>query len=136
MSEHMTADVGIIGGGLVGCAAALALRRHNLSVVLFEQGWCGAQASGVNYGGVRRQGRAPLQLLLAQRAHAIWQRLAEVVGSDCEYTASGHLKLARSDDDLQTLEEYRERAAPYGLDLQILGREQLQGLGRYLRGLV
>ncbi len=126
MSECLTADVAIIGGGLMGCSAALALRRMNRSVLLLEQGWCGAQASGVNYGGVRRQGRPEIQLPLAQRSHAIWQSLPELVGSNCEYTISGHLKLARSDAEMALLEEYREQAEKFGLQLEILGRASLR----------
>jgi len=126
MSERLTADVAIIGGGLMGCSAALALRRMNLSVVLLEQGWCGAQASGINYGGVRRQGRAAVQLPLSQRAYAIWQRLPQLVGSDCEYTVSGHLKLARSEIEMASLEDYRAQADGFGLQLEILGRAALR----------
>jgi len=126
MSAEPLADVAIVGGGLVGCAAALALRRRGLSVVLLEQGWCGAQASGVNHGGVRRQGRATIQLPLAQRAHEIWQRLPELIGDACEYAMSGHLKLARTDADMATLEADNARAAPFGLELELLGRERLR----------
>jgi sarcosine oxidase subunit beta len=113
-------DVAIIGGGLMGTSAALELRRQQRSVVVLEQGWCGAQASGVNYGGVRRQGRAACQLPLSQRAHAIWRRLEQTIGSDGEYIASGHLKLARGDADMQELIAYREMAAAYGLELELL----------------
>lgn len=138
MTERLTAEIAIIGGGLMGTSAALALRRQQRSVVVLEQGWCGAQASGVNYGGVRRQGRAPIQLPLAQRAHAIWQRLPEVIGSDGEYVMSGHLKLARSEADMATLEAYRELVRPFGLQLELLGREAVHGrypwLGKYVAG--
>ena len=122
----MTIDVAIVGGGIVGCAAALALRRHGLSVTLLEQGWCGAQASGVNHGGVRRQGRPISQLPLAQRAHSTWERLAEVIGVDGEFEATGHLKLARSDSDMALLEVERARAIPFGLKIELLGRDVLR----------
>lgn len=134
----MTADVAIIGGGIVGCAAALALRRQGLSVTLLEQGWCGAQASGVNHGGVRRQGRPTSQLPLAQRAHTTWRRLAEVIGADGEFEATGHLKLARSDGDMALLESDRARSEPFGLEIELLGQESLRrrypALGMRLTG--
>ncbi len=136
--EAPLADVAIIGGGLVGCAAALALCRRGQSVLLLERGWCGAQASGVNHGGVRRQGRATTQLPLAQRAHSVWQRLREVIGETGEFVMSGHLKLARTEADMVVLEADNARAAPFGLEFQLLGREQLRhrypALGRGLAG--
>lgn len=125
MSAEASADVAIIGGGLVGCAAALALRRRGRTVLLFEQGWCGAQASGVNHGGVRRQGRAAIQLPLAQRAHELWQRLPELIGDAGDYVMSGHLKLARTDADMAVLETDNARATPFGLVFELLGRERL-----------
>ncbi|GGE32205.1 FAD-binding oxidoreductase [Agaricicola taiwanensis] len=113
-------DVAIVGGGLIGSSAALALRRLGFSVVLIERDLCGARASGVNFGGVRRQGRSIGQLHLAMRAHAIWQRLPELIGTDGEYVQSGHLKLARSPQDLAALAEYRERTSDFDLKLEIL----------------
>jgi sarcosine oxidase subunit beta len=126
MTVRLDADVAIIGGGLVGTSTALALRRHGLSVVLLEKGFCGAQASGVNYGGVRRQGRPVEQLPLSQRAHAVWPRLRDRIGTDGEFLSTGHLKLARSDADMALLEAYAARARPCGLDLELMGHNQLK----------
>ena len=67
MTIRLQADAAIIGGGIAGGAAALFLREAGLSVILLDKGFCGAQASGVNYGGVRRQGRPPEQLALSAR---------------------------------------------------------------------
>lgn len=113
-------DVAILGAGLIGGSAALALARAGVACVLIERGAAGAAASGVNFGGVRRQGRSPAQLHLAARAHDIWPRLPELIGTDGEYVRSGHLKLARTNGDLQALEAYRERVQAFGLDLEIL----------------
>ncbi|TKC92293.1 FAD-binding oxidoreductase [Trinickia terrae] len=120
MSELLCYDVAIVGGGLVGSSAALALARRGLSVGLFERRDCGAQASGVNYGGVRCQGRPVEQLPLALRARRIWDRLPELVGIDGEFVASGHLRLARSDADLDALDAYAKLAGEHGLPLQVM----------------
>lgn len=121
----MKADVAIIGGGLVGCSAALALRQKGLSVVLLERGFCGAQASGVNYGGVRRQGRPTQQLPLAQRAHAVWPKLKELIGIDGEFRRTGQLKLARSEAEMASLEAYATAAVSTDLKLELLGANAL-----------
>ncbi len=115
------ADVAIIGGGVAGCAAALALRGRGLSVVLLEKGACGAMASGTNFGGVRRQGRDFREMALAHRAREIWGRLPALVGEDCEFRATGHIKLARDDAEMAELESYARAARDFGLDLSVIG---------------
>jgi len=125
MKERVSTQVAIIGGGIVGASAALALRRMGLRVALLERDFCGSRSSGVNYGGVRRQGRPLEQLPLAQRAHAIWGKLPELIGIDGEYIRSGHLKLARSEADAAALEAYRQRSLGHGLGLQMLGQRAL-----------
>ena len=62
-------DVAIIGGGLVGTWTAYFLRKRGRSVAVIEKGTVGGQASGVNFGNVRLQGRHPSEFPLALRAH-------------------------------------------------------------------
>ncbi|CAM5798095.1 NAD(P)/FAD-dependent oxidoreductase [Rhizobacter fulvus] len=126
MTERLSADVAIIGGGIVGSSAALFLRRLGLSVVLLERGLCGAAASGVNYGGVRVQGRPVSQLPLALRARRIWETLRQHIGIDGEYVRSGHLKLARSPADLGALEAYAATVREHGLVLALSSGESFR----------
>jgi sarcosine oxidase subunit beta len=125
-------DVAIIGGGLAGCSAAFHLRQRGASVVLLERGRCGAQASGVNFGGVRQQGRHPAELPIARRSRAIWNRLPELIGIDGEFRMTGHLKLARSDAEMADLEAYAETARPHGLKLELIDRTALRRRFPYL----
>ncbi|MFM0525243.1 FAD-binding oxidoreductase [Paraburkholderia strydomiana] len=126
MSDAPHYDVAIAGGGLVGSSAALALARRGLRVGLFERRFCGAQASGVNYGGVRCQGRPVEQMPLAMRARRIWDRLPDLIGIDGEFTVSGHLRLARSENDLAALQQWADMARDYGLHAQLLSGAQFR----------
>jgi sarcosine oxidase, subunit beta len=138
MSERLRADVAIVGGGIAGCAAACALRTAGMSVVLLEKTLCGAGASGVNFGGVRQQGRHLAELPLARRSRPLWDGLAARLGEDVEFVASGHIKLARSAADMADLERYALDAAEHGLRLELLGatavRSELPWLGRDVVG--
>ena len=125
MSDSRT-DVVIVGGGLVGCAAALRLRERGASVAVVEKNQLGAAASGVNFGGVRRNGRKLAELPIAARAIAIWKRLPELVGSDCEYAITGNIKVARSDEDMDQIAAHAEAQGPYGVEVQMLGRNTLR----------
>ena len=115
----MDTEVAIVGGGVAGCATALYLARREVPVVLLEKGDAGAQASGVNFGGVRQQGRHLSELPLSRRARSIWPRLREIVGDNCEFAASGHLKLASTDAELAALTDYAGAARDHGLDLEV-----------------
>ncbi|WP_372619802.1 NAD(P)/FAD-dependent oxidoreductase [Falsiroseomonas sp.] len=136
---ELRTDVLVIGGGLVGASAAFFLRRdHGVPVVLVERGLVGSQASGVNFGNVRRHGRHPTQLALAERSRAIWGELPKLIGADCEYAVTGHVRLASSDDDMQVLADWAEAARPHGVVPELIGRNTLRSrfpwLGRQFVG--
>ncbi len=119
MTENR-ADVLIVGGGLMGAATAFFLRRRGLSVILLERGLIGQQASGVNFGNVRRQGRFPPQLPLAHRSRALWSRLPGLLGEDVEFLPTGHLRVAYGPEQVAMMEAYRDTARPWGLELEML----------------
>src|SRR3989344_2962490 len=126
-------DVAIVGGGIMGASAALALRRKGVAVVLLERDLCGSRSSGVNYGGARRQGRPVSQLPLAQRAHQVWADLPVLIGTDGEYQRSGHFKIGRSEADMASLEAYAHLSRDFDLGLQLISgttlRERCPWLG-------
>jgi sarcosine oxidase subunit beta len=127
MSAVLHADVLIIGGGLVGAATAFHLRaQHAMSVVLLERDRVGSQASGVNFGNVRRQGRFLPQLPLAHRARAIWGQLGPLLGDDCEFIATGHVKVAYDDAELGELEHWAAEARHWDLHIEMLGANTLR----------
>lgn len=138
MTERLAVDVTIIGGGTAACAAAVALRGLGLTVAVLEKRLCGAGASGVNFGGVRQQGRHLAELPLARRARALWDDLNRLLGEDVEFEASGHIKLARSAADMAELERYAKTAREHGLELTLLGanavRDELPWLGPNVAG--
>lgn len=126
MTRHLVVDVAIVGGGTAGCAAALNLAKRGLSVALFERRTVGSQASGVNFGGVRQHGRDLRELPLSRRSHEIWAQLSELIGNDCEFTPTGHLKLARDETQMAVLERYAGEVGEFGLELELLGRNALR----------
>jgi sarcosine oxidase subunit beta len=114
------ADVIVIGGGIVGTSTAFFLRRRKRSVILLERGLTGQQASGVNFGGVRRQGRALEQLAMSNRALDTWRRSRELLGEDVEFLPSGHTRVCYHAHDAEYFHRYAADARAYGLDLDVL----------------
>lgn len=131
-------DIVIIGGGLVGCAAALFIRKRGRSVVVLEKGVVGAQSSGVNFGNVRLQGRHPAQYPLSLRAQEIWEGLEALVGADVEYRTTGHIYIALGDDQLAKMEQLAAEARCAGVEVETMGsneaRRRWPWLGPIVRG--
>lgn len=127
MSVTTRSDVLVLGGGLVGTSAAFFLRReHRRSVTLLERELVGRQASGTNFGNVRRQGRALEQIPLAHRARAVWGRINELIGEDLEFVPYGHLRACYTERQAAVLEQYARDVRPLGLELELFSAEQLR----------
>ena len=123
--QTLNADVLIIGAGIIGASTAYFLSKQGLQVLLCDAGQSGTKASGVNFGGVRRQGRPLSQMPLAARSHELWGQLPELVGIDGEYIRCGHLKIAVTAQDMDNLQAYNRKVQSCGLDLQLLDAGQV-----------
>lgn len=120
-------DVLVLGGGLMGTTAAFFLRKHHgRSVTLLERELVGRQASGTNFGNVRRQGRELIQMPLANRARAVWGRIHELLGEDAEFVPYGHLRVCYTHKQAARIEAHANEAKHHGLDLEIFTAEQLK----------
>jgi sarcosine oxidase subunit beta len=120
------ADVAIVGGGLMGSWTALFLARRGQRVVLIEKGVVGAQASGVNFGNLRLQGRHLAQYPLSLRSHALWEDIDRLVGEGCEVEKTGHLYLAANRDEHDKLEAHAEAAERNGLAIERVSGDGLR----------
>ena len=110
MAEHAPreSDVLVIGGGLHGSSSAFHLARRGVAVTVLEADYVGRHASGVNAGGVRTLGRPVKEIPLALMSREIWHDLVATIGDDAGFVASGQLKIAETDSEL---DECRERVA-------------------------
>ncbi len=121
----LSADVVVVGGGFMGASSAFFLRQRNRSVILVERDLVGQQASGVNFGNVRRQARDMTELPLANRSRAIWGRLQSLLGEDAEFLPSGHIRVCYDHEWIGSLESYARDAREYGLELEMISRNTL-----------
>jgi sarcosine oxidase subunit beta len=63
-----------------------------------------------------------VELPLATRSRAIWDRLPELIGHDGEFVVSGHLKLARSEAEMAEIEVWAAGARDHGVVAELFGR--------------
>jgi glycine/D-amino acid oxidase-like deaminating enzyme len=113
-------DVAIVGGGIIGCSTAYFLARKGISVALFEKGRIAGEQSGRNWGWVRQQCRAPLELPLMMQSLRLWQELPAQLGEDIGFRQGGTLYLAETDKELAELAAWLDIAREHGLDTKVV----------------
>jgi sarcosine oxidase subunit beta len=126
MTTATTADVVIIGGGIVGCTTAYNLAKRGTRVIVFEKEDIAQEASGRNRGNVRLQLRDRLELPIAREAIELWQRADEELGMPTEYRTTGNLLVTYHDDIANGFEAEAERHRTLGIDAKMVGREELR----------
>jgi len=121
-------DVAIIGGGIVGCAAAYYLARAGISAAVFEKGRIGGEQSGRNWGFVRQQCRSPVELPLMIESLALWKSLPGELGDDMGLHQGGTLYLAEDETELAGLAEWLPVARTHGLDTRVIADDELAAI--------
>ena len=132
------AEVVIVGGGIIGVSAALALAQRGVSVVLCEKGRVAGEQSSRNWGWVRKAGRDPREIPLALASLRLWERMNETVGTDTGFRRSGILFAAEGDAEVAGHERWLEHARPYQIDARMVSGAELDrlapGSGRRWKG--
>ena len=129
-----TADVIIIGGGIIGCATAYYLAKKNVSVIVLEKDKSiGNGGSSRNGGGVRQSGRDPRELPLAMYAvEHMWPTLSEELGVDVEYHKEGNLRLGKTKKHLEILQGLTDKAQACGLNVNMIDANEVKRINPYL----
>jgi D-hydroxyproline dehydrogenase subunit beta len=101
-----SADVVIVGGGVVGAACAYYAARAGLTVTVVERGAVAGGTTGAGEGNLLLSDKEPgPELDLAVLSSALWARLAAVegLGTAFEYEPKGGLVVAESDQGVAGL---------------------------------
>jgi len=120
-----SADIVIIGAGIVGVMAAWFLTKQGINVTVCEKGLVAGEQSSRNWGWVRVQGRDKREMPMAIEAMRIWRGLAEEIGEDVGYEQSGCIYGARTDKRLKLLVEWLDVAREYELDTRVIESDEL-----------
>lgn len=130
-----TADIIVIGGGVVGCATAYYLAKKGVKnvIVLEADKSIGHGGSSRNGGGVRQSGRDVRELPYAIYAvQNMWPHLSEELGVDVEYYQRGNLRLGKTEMHLEKLEKLASNARSLGLDMNVVDGKTVKEICPYL----
>lgn len=123
-----SADVAVIGGGVVGCAIARELSRFDLSVVLIERSPDVATGTSKANSGILHAGfdaePGTWKARLNVRGARLYAELAEGLGISRK--ATGALVVAKNAAEMETVAALRHRGIDNGVPgLEIWGRDRL-----------
>ena len=129
-----TADVIVIGSGVIGCAAAYYMAKKGMSVLVLDQDESvGNGGSSRNGGGVRQSGRDPRELPLAiYGVENVWPTLSDELGVDVEYHKEGNLRLGKTETHKQILTGLTEKSVACGLNVRMIDAEEVRKINPYL----
>lgn len=136
-----TADVLVIGGGLVGCATACRLAEGGASVEVVEATYPNAGASGANAGSLHFQierrflengdalaDQAAQILGLSRLAIEEWRGLEADLEADLHVHMRGGLMVATTKAEVATLEAKTDREARGGLATRLIDGDEARRL--------
>ncbi len=123
-----TADVVVIGGGIIGVMTAWELAKKGLRTVLLEKGRVAAEQSSRNWGWIRAQGRDAAELPIMVEAASMWRQMAGEIGEDIGLRQSGVAYLADTATEIERYEAWLRHAKAVGVDSRILTTRQTQEL--------
>ncbi len=112
-----TADVVIIGSGIVGSSVAYHLAQAGCTNVLVveREAHQGKGSTGKSMGGVRAQFSTPVNIQMSRYSIDFFSRFDEVVGHPADYRAHGYLFCATNEKHLAYLKANRERQIALGV---------------------
>lgn len=138
-------DVLVVGGGLVGCAAAWHLAAAGASVTVVDAADFGLGASGQNAGSLHfqierrflEQGdalarQAEQTIALSRMAIEDWRGLEAALDADLHVVMDGGFMVAETAEQVAMLERKVEREIREGLRMRLLDGDEARRIAPYL----
>ena len=132
-----TADVVIIGGGIVGSSLAYHLTAAGCGIVLVieRETQQGKGSTGKSMGGVRTQFSTPVNIQMSLYAIPFYASFDDRLGHPAGYRPQGYLFCATSNRHMAYLRANYEKQVALGLkDARIVSGDEIRGMFPLLRG--
>ena len=128
-----TADITVIGAGIVGAACAAACAQAGLNVLVVDRGPVGGGATAAGMGHLVVMDDSPAQFALTAASRRLWHQLAPQLPPSLEYDQCGTLWVAADEEEMA---EVRRKAVFYreqGVKVEVLDGSALAQAEPHLR---
>jgi sarcosine oxidase subunit beta len=124
-----TAEVVVIGGGVIGCSIAYYLAKKGAKVIVIErkEGLCFG-ASGANQGGCPVSLFESPVLELVQESLKLYRNLSEEIGYDIEYQNTGHLLCSVNEEQYPDMEKHAQNLRRSGVNVRLIEGNEMREL--------
>lgn len=119
-----SADVVVIGGGIIGSFTAYFLAQRGLSVVVVEKGRVGAEQSSRNWGWCRQLNRDERELPMATKALELWEQFSAETGEDTGFNRCGLFYLTNDQEQIEKWSQWHEFGKSVGIPTQVLSSRE------------
>jgi glycine/D-amino acid oxidase-like deaminating enzyme len=128
-----TADVVIVGAGIMGAATAYHLARLGAGrVVVLERDTVCSGSTALASGGIRHQYANRVGIELTLRSIVTYERFAEEFGVDPQFRQHGYLLLVATDEELAVARRSVALQTSLGVDTRLLSPAETKALCPYL----
>lgn len=133
MMPNRSADVVVIGGGVVGTAVAYFLARKNIDVILVEKGAITAGTSGRGEGDVLVCDKTPgFDSRLTRLSQDLFPEIANQLDYDIGWTQKGSLLAIENEAEMEAAKTLCSQLAAEGLPVRILDKYEVHEDEPYL----
>ncbi|SFU92844.1 NAD(P)/FAD-dependent oxidoreductase [Pseudoduganella namucuonensis] len=128
-----SADVLVVGAGIVGAACADALAARGLRVTVIEQEVVGSGATAAGMGHLVVMDDNPAELALSSYSLELWREFVADQPARHEYSRCGTIWVAADDEELDAARLKAATMAAHGLECRMLDAAALYALEPQLR---
>jgi sarcosine oxidase subunit beta len=125
-----TAEVAIVGGGVIGASVAyhLAVRGVRNVVVFEREEALGTGSTGKCAGGVRLEFSNPANVAMSRLSLAEFKRFEEEMGTPIDFRQNGYLFVLSDESQLGTFRDHASRLGGLGVRVEVLTPEEARRL--------
>ncbi len=129
-----TAEVVIVGGGIIGASIAYHLaQKGTRNVVLLEKDMLGDGTTAKCAGGIRVQFSTEINIRFSLESFKTWNNFHEIMGSDLDFKKVGYLLLATTELEWAAFQSASDLQKGFGIPVELLSPEDIRDRWPYIR---